>query len=167
MATANATTASKEGVTFPPELISFIEEWKVKPGSLIMILHKTQEVFGYISEEAASHLAVLTGVPLARIYGVITFYHYFKTKKPGKYRISVCMGTACYLKGSQDILLDTRKSLGIAEDEVTEDGLFSVDAVRCIGCCGLAPVLTVNADTHGKLKKEVLPDILSLYKNMG
>ncbi|MCL2006634.1 MAG: NAD(P)H-dependent oxidoreductase subunit E [Treponema sp.] len=166
MATATA-TAKKEGVTFPPELISFINEWKVKPGSLIMILHKTQEVFGYVSREVAGHLAVLTGVPLARIYGVITFYHYFKTKKPGKYKIAVCMGTACYLKGAQDFLEDIRKTLGISVDEVTEDGLFSVDAVRCIGCCGLAPVLTVNADTHGKLRKELLPGILSLYKNLG
>ena len=164
MATAKA---AKEGVKFPPELISFIDEWKIKPGSLIMILHKTQEVFGYISREVASHLAHLTGVPLARIYGVITFYHYFKTKKPGKYKIAVCMGTACYLKGAQDLLEDMRKTLGIGPDEVTEDGLFSIDAVRCIGCCGLAPVLTVNADTHGKLKRELLPGIISVYKNMG
>ena len=164
MATA---TAAKGGVKFPPELISFIDEWKVEPGSLIMILHKTQEVFGYISREVASHLAQHTGVPLARIYGVITFYHYFKTKKPGKYKIAVCMGTACYLKGAQDLLEDIKKTLGISSDEVTEDGLFSIDAVRCIGCCGLAPVLTVNADTHGKLRKDLLPGILSLYKNMG
>ena len=166
MATAKA-TAAQGGVTFPPELISFIDEWKVKPGSLIMILHKTQEVFGYISREVAGHLAKITGVPLARIYGVITFYHYFKTTKPGKYKIAVCMGTACYLKGAQDLLEGVRNSLGITGDEVTSDGLFSVDAVRCIGCCGLAPVLTVNADTHGKLRKELLPGIISLYKNMG
>ena len=153
--------------TFPPELISFIDEWKLKPGSLIMILHKTQETFGYISREAAGTLANLTGIPLARIYGVITFYHFFKTKKPGKNRIAVCMGTACYLKGAQDLLDDIRKILKIAPDEVTEDGLFSVDAVRCIGCCGLAPVLTVGSDTHGKLRKEMIPDIISLYKNLG
>ena len=162
-----STAACAQGeITFPPELLSFIDEWKLKPGSLIMILHKTQEVFGYIPREAAYKLARLTGVPLARIYGVITFYHYFKTTKPGKHRISVCMGTACYLKGAQDLLDETRKILGIAPDEVTDDGLFSVDAVRCIGCCGLAPVLTVGTEAHGKLKKEMLTDIIALYKNL-
>ena len=155
-------TAAGE-IVFPPELVSFVNEWKVKPGSLVMILHKTQETFGYISREAATHLSRLTGVPLARIYGVITFYHFFKTTKPGKHVISVCLGTACYLKGSQDILDDIRKQLKVAPGEVTEDGLFSIDAVRCIGCCGLAPVLTVGKNTHGKLTRDMLPGIISQY----
>ena len=157
--------ASKGEITFPPDLISYIDEWKVKPGSLVMILHRTQETFGYISREAAIHLAGLTGVPLARIYGVITFYHFFKTTKPGKNVVSVCLGTACYLKGSQDLIDEIRKQLGIKPDEVTEDGLFSVDAVRCIGCCGLAPVLTVGKNTHGKLSKDMLAGILAQYKD--
>ena len=163
MSLANTEQAEPD---FPPELISFIDEWKIKPGSLIMILHKTQETFGYISRNSADRLAVLLGIPLARIYGVITFYHFFKTKKPGKHVISVCMGTACYLKGAQDFLDELRKMLGVAPGEVTQDGLFSVDAVRCIGCCGLAPVMTVGKDTHGKLRKELLPDIISLYRNL-
>ena len=162
MLTANVAQA---GISFPPELISFIDEWKVKPGSLIMILHKTQEIFGYISREAAGELARLTGIPLARIYGVITFYHFFKTTKPGKHRISVCMGTACYLKGGQDLLDETRNILGLAPGGVTDDGLFSIDAVRCVGCCGLAPVLTVGNDTYGKLVKDTLPGIIANYKN--
>ena len=91
-----AQAAAKEKITFPPELLAFIDEWKVKPGSLIMILHKTQETFGFISREAAEELAHLTGLPLARIFGVITFYHFFKTSKPGKNKISVCLGTACF-----------------------------------------------------------------------
>src|SRR5215510_11136963 len=136
-----------EKIDFPTELMSFIDEWKVKPGSLIMILHKTQETFGYISRETAGKLALLTGIPLARVYGVITFYHFFKTTKPGKHKISVCLGTACYLKGGQDLLDETRNILGLAPNAVTEDGLFSIDPVRCIGCCGLAPVLTVGHDT--------------------
>ena len=161
-----STVTSAQGeMIFPPELLSFIDEWKVKPGSLVMILHKTQETFGYISREAAGRLAQLTGVPLARIYGVITFYHFFKTTKPGKHVVSVCMGTACYLKGAQDLLDDIRKILSIAPHEVSSDGLFSVDAVRCIGCCGLAPVLTVGKDTHGKLKKDRLAGILDQYQN--
>ena len=133
-----------------------------------MILHKTQEVFGFISRESADRLSQLTGIPLARIYGVITFYHFFKTTKPGKHKISVCLGTACYLKGSQDLLDETRKILKLAPDAVTEDGLFSIDAVRCVGCCGLAPVMTVTSgegtDTYGKLTKAMIPDILAKYK---
>jgi len=152
--------------TFTQELLSFIEEWKPKPGSLIMILHKTQETFGYISRPAAEQIARLTGISLARIYGVITFYHFFKTTKPGKHKIAVCMGTACYLKGAQDFLDDIRKILGIEPDGVTEDGLFSVDPVRCIGCCGLAPVLTVGADTFGKLTKDMVPGIIAKYQNV-
>ena len=158
------TAAAKGGVNFPPELVSFINEWKVKPGSLIMILHKTQETFGFISRESANQLALLTGIPLARIYGVITFYHFFKTVKPGKHKISVCLGTACYLKGSQDLIDEVRNLLGLEPDGVTQDGQFSVDPVRCVGCCGLAPVLTVGNDTYGKLTKDMLPGIIAKYQ---
>jgi len=161
---AEANQAQGEMV-FPPELISFIKEWKVKPGSLIMILHKTQETFGYISRETAAKLAQLTEIPLARIYGVITFYHFFKTTKPGKHRVSVCLGTACYLKGGSDMIDEARSLLGLAPGGVTEDGLFSIDAVRCVGCCGLAPVMTVGTDTYGKLTKEMIPEIIAKYKN--
>ena len=153
-------------VSFPQELLSFIEEWKVKPGSLIMILHKIQETFGYISRPSAEKLSQLTGTPLARIYGVITFYHFFKTTKPGKHKISVCLGTACYLKGSQDLLDETRNLLGLEPNGVTEDGQFSIDPVRCVGCCGLAPVLTVDKETYGKLSKDMIPGIIAKYQNV-
>ncbi|MCL2412126.1 MAG: NAD(P)H-dependent oxidoreductase subunit E [Treponema sp.] len=159
-------TKPEPDYTFTQELLSFIEEWKIKPGSLIMILHKTQETFGYISRPAAEQIARLTGISLARIYGVITFYHFFKTTKPGKHKIAVCMGTACYLKGAQDYLDDIRKILGIAPNEVTEDGQFSVDPVRCIGCCGLAPVLTVGTDVFGKLTRDMTPGIIDQYRNV-
>jgi NADH-quinone oxidoreductase subunit E len=155
---------SIEKTEFPEELVSFIDEWKAKPGSLIMILHKTQETFGYIPLPAAEKLAQMTGIPLARIYGVITFYHFFKTTKPGKHRVSVCLGTACYLKGGADLIEEARKLLNIAPGAVTEDGLFSIDEVRCVGCCGLAPVMTVGPDTYGKLTKSQLPDIFAKYK---
>ncbi|GHU69520.1 NADH dehydrogenase subunit E [Spirochaetia bacterium] len=169
MAATGAVLAKKPGsqgdIDFPRELISFIDEWKVKPGSLIMILHKTQETFGYVSRPAAEKLAHLTGIPLARIYGVITFYHFFKTTKPGKNRISVCLGTACYLKGGQDLIEEARSILSLEEGGVTEDGLFSIDPVRCVGCCGLAPVMTVGNDTYGKLTKDQLPEIIAKYQN--
>jgi NADH-quinone oxidoreductase subunit E len=153
-------------ITFPQELLSFIDEWKVKPGSLIMILHKTQETFGFISRPAAEMLSRLTGISLARIYGVVTFYHFFKTTKPGRHKISVCLGTACYLKGSQHLIDETRSLLGLEPGGVTQDGQFSVDAVRCVGCCGLAPVLTVGTDTYGKLTKDMLPGIIAKYQNV-
>ena len=159
--------AKTEGdIVFPQELLSFIDEWKVKPGSLIMILHKTQETFGFISRPAAEKLALLTGISLARIYGVVTFYHFFKVTKPGKHKISVCLGTACYLKGSQGLIEETRSLLGLEPGGVTQDGQFSVDAVRCVGCCGLAPVLTVGTDTYGKLTKDMIPGIIAKYQNV-
>ncbi|MDR0624640.1 MAG: NAD(P)H-dependent oxidoreductase subunit E [Treponema sp.] len=161
-----ALSENTEGnMDFPPELVSFVDEWKVKPGSLIMILHKTQETFGYISRPAAEKLSRMTGIPLARVYGVITFYHFFKTTKPGKNKVSVCLGTACYLKGGAELIEEARTLLGIGEGEVTEDGLFSIDPVRCVGCCGLAPVIVVGNDTYGKLTKDMLPGIIAKYQN--
>jgi NADH-quinone oxidoreductase subunit E len=151
-------------VEFPKELISFIDTWKVKPGSLIMILHKTQEAFGFIPRSAAEQIALMTGIPLARIYGVITFYHFFKTTKPGKNKVSICLGTACYLKGGGDLIEEARSYLKIKPDEVTADGLFSVEEVRCVGCCGLAPVMTVGGETYGKMTKKQLSNILETYR---
>jgi NADH-quinone oxidoreductase subunit E len=130
-----------------------------------MILHKTQEVFHYISRPAAEQISLLTGIPLARVYGVVTFYHFFKTTKPGKHRISVCLGTACYLKGAQDLIEECRKLLKIEPNAVTADGQFSVDPVRCVGCCGLAPLLTVGTDTFGKLTKNMIPGIIAQYQD--
>ena len=161
-----APTTAHGDAGFPPDLVSFIEEWKLKPGGLIMMLHKTQETFGYISRDAAGMLSKMTGIPLSRVYGVVTFYHFFKTTKPGKNKVSVCMGTACYLKGGQDLLEESRRLLGIGPHEVTSDGLFSVDAVRCVGCCGLAPLLTVGTDTYGKLTKDKIPAIFDKYRSV-
>lgn len=151
---------------FSDELVKFIEEWKNKPGNLIMILHKVQEEQGYISKEAAAEVAKMTGAHLSNVYGVMSFYHFFKTQKPGKYKISVCLGTACYLKGGQDIIDECRSILNLDEEKIsTDDGLFSVEPVRCIGCCGLAPVLSVNGEVYGKLTKDKVPAILDKYRN--
>ncbi|MBO5731435.1 MAG: NAD(P)H-dependent oxidoreductase subunit E [Treponema sp.] len=155
-----------KNIQFSPELESFIEEWKNKPGNLIMILHKVQEEFGYISKDAARAVSERTGATLARVYGVMTFYHFFKTQKPGKNKISVCLGTACYLKGGQDLIDEARSLLGLTPEDIsTVDGMFSVEPVRCIGCCGLAPVLTVNGDVYGKLSKSQMAGIIDKYKN--
>jgi len=158
-------SSTRDDGAFPASLVSFIDEWKVKPGSLIMILHKTQETFGYISRQSATQISRMTGIPLARVYGVITFYHFFKTTKPGKFKISVCLGTACYLKGGGDLIEEARSHLGLQPGGVTEDGLFSIDEVRCVGCCGLAPVMVVGNDTYGKLTKDKIPDIIAKYRN--
>jgi NADH-quinone oxidoreductase subunit E len=165
MATAATVRKEEVGEKFPGELLSFIDEWKDKQGSLIMILHRTQETFGFISRSSAEELARLTGIPLARIYGVITFYHYFKTTKPGKFKVSVCIGTACYLKGGGDLMEEARRLLHVEEGGVTEDGLFSLDPVRCVGCCGLSPVITVSGDTYGKVTKIQLSEIFEKYRN--
>lgn len=150
---------------FSKELNAFIDEWKQKPGNLIMILHKVQEEQGYISKEAAKAVSEKTGTHLSRVYGVMSFYHFFKTQKPGKNQISVCLGTACYLKGGQDLIDEARSILGLKEGDVsTSDGLFSVEPVRCIGCCGLAPVLSVNGEVYGKLDKSQIAGILDKYK---
>ncbi len=152
-------------IEFSEELSVFIDEWKAKPGSLIMMLHRIQEEFSYIPREAAEKLSRSIGLPLAKIYGVITFYHYFKTTKPGKHRLAICLGTACYLKGAQDLIDEARAILNIEGEEVTDDGLFSIDEVRCLGCCGLAPVLMIGNEVFGKVSKDELPEIIAKYRD--
>ena len=154
-------------IEFSKELIAYIEEWKPKPGNLIMILHRVQEEFDYIPREAAVRVSQMIDVPLAKIYGVMTFYHFFKLDKPGKYNIQVCMGTACYLKGGADLIREMETLLDIGVNEVTDDGLFSIESVRCVGCCGLAPVMIVDGEVFGKVTKEELPEIIAKFKNKG
>lgn len=162
----SAETAVKEDNKLTAELIQFAEQWKSVPGNLIMVLHKVQEHFGYIPREAAFEVAKILDVPVAKVYGVITFYHFFKLTKPGRNQIAVCMGTACYLKGGQDLIDEFESILGVGLNTVTDDGEFSMEAVRCIGCCGLAPVLTVNGDVYGNLGTSELADILAKYRNV-
>lgn len=151
-------------IKFSAELLAHIESWKNKPGNLIMILHKVQQEFSYIPREAAMKVAELIDVPLAKIYGVVTFYHFFKLKKPGKFNMQVCMGTACYLKGGQDVLDELSTLLGVEKNEVTDDGLFSIESVRCVGCCGLAPVVVVGDQVFGKVKTSELSGIIAKFR---
>ncbi len=145
-----------------PELEAFIKEWKSKPGNLIMVLHRVQQTYGYIPRNIAIETSNLLDVPLAKIYGVITFYNFFKLQKAGKYLVQVCLGTACYLRGGDDLLKEFEKQLGVGLNVTTPDGLFSVEAVRCLGCCGLAPVVVVNGEVHGKLAAK---DVAGLIEN--
>lgn len=151
-------------VKLSKELLEFIAEWKGKRGNLIMVLHKVQEEFGYIPRDVSLALTELMDTPLAKIYGVVTFYHFFKLNKPGKHRIQVCMGTACYLKGAQTLVDELSKVLDVPVGETTKDDNFTLEAVRCIGCCGLAPVLTIDDEVYGRLTKDQLPGIIAKYK---
>ena len=129
-----------------------LDRWKGEEGNLIMLLHAIQNQHGYIPREVAMELSRGCGVKLARIYEVITFYHYFKLHPPGKHNIVVCNGTACYLKGSADLINETRVRLGVGEGQTTTDRKFHFDVVRCIGCCGMSPAVVVDGKTHGRVK---------------
>ena len=150
-------------IDLPVELAGYMQSKRGDQGSLINVLHKVQQAFGYIPEEVIPKVAQEVNVSIAKIYGVITFYHLFTMSKPGKYKIQVCTGTACYLKGAKDLLKGFEALLGIKEGETTDNELFSLETVRCVGCCGLAPVVVVGEDTYGNLKKDQLPEILAKY----
>ena len=158
---------SKELAQMTPELKAFIAEWKEKPGNLIMVLHQVQQTYGYIPREVAIEVSELLSVPLAKIYGVVTFYNFFKLQKAGKYIIQVCLGTACYLRGGDDLMKELERQLGIGVGGTTADGLFSIEAVRCLGCCGLAPVIVVNGEVHGKLETKGIAAIVEKYRKLG
>jgi len=133
------------------ELDRFIETAKGTPGSLITVLHKAQQVFGFLPKEVQLHIAIKMRIPPSEVYGVVTFYNFFNTEPVGKYPISVCMGTACYVRGADKVLDALKQELGIEPGQVTPDGLFSLEVCRCLGACGLAPVITVAGEVHGKL----------------
>ena len=130
----------KDNVGFK-ELENYILTLEDKKSSLIIILHKAQEIFGYIPEEVQEFIAEKIEVPVSKVYGVVSFYNFFSMEPKGKYPISVCTGTACYVRGAEKILEALQKELGLKLGGVTEDGLFSLDSLRCVGACGLAPVM--------------------------
>ncbi len=146
------------------ELAAFVEEWRNKPGNLIMVLHKIQEEYGYVPEPVAREVARRLRVPEAQVFGVLTFYNFFNLEPPGKHRIAVCMGTACYLKGGGSILEDLSEYLNVPINGVTADKQFSLQAVRCIGCCGLAPAVLIDGEVVGKLTKEKMRETLKKYR---
>ena len=139
-------------------------KWRKKRGSLIMALHELQDVKGYVPWEDAMELAQAMNIPLARIYEVLTFYNFFKLDAPGKAVISVCTGTACYLKGNDKTLEEFKKQLGINEGESTPDKMFHLQCVRCVGCCGLAPVCVVNGKTYGRVGAGDVANILAEWR---
>ena len=146
------------------ELNQFLKENKEKDGALIPALHKAQDIFGYLPIEVQNIISEALNVPLSEIYGVATFYSQFSLIPKGKYKIGVCLGTACYVKGSQSILDKVQEELNIDVGQTTPDGKFSLDATRCLGACGLAPVLVINEDVYGKLTPDDVKGIIEKYK---
>lgn len=147
------------------QLLKVIAENKDEKGALMPVLQKAQEIYGYLPIEVQKIIAVQMDIPLEKIYGVVTFYSQFSLMPKGKFKISVCLGTACYVKGSGDIYDKLIQKLGISGGECTPDGKFSLEACRCIGACGLAPVLTVNEDVYGRLTVDDVDGILAKYKD--
>lgn len=145
-------------------LLKVINDHKDDKGALMPILQKAQEIYGYLPIEVQTIISDEMNVPLEKIYGIVTFYSQFALNPKGKYNVSVCLGTACYVKGSGDLFSKLQEMLGIADGGCTPDGKFSLTSCRCIGACGLAPVLTVNEDVYGKLSLDDLEGILSKYE---
>ncbi|HHY69312.1 MAG TPA: NADH-quinone oxidoreductase subunit NuoE [Bacillota bacterium] len=141
-----------------------IEQNRGNRGALVQVLHYVQERLGYVPKDIQVKIAETLGVSLTEVYGVITFYSLFREKPRGKYIISSCQGTACYVRGAPDVLERLEKELGITAGDTTDDGLFTIEVVRCLGACGLAPVMTVNEDTHGRVTQDKVPAILDLYR---
>ena len=145
------------------QLKAVIEKHKNEKGATIPVLHEAQAIYGYLPLEVQEMIADGLNVPLAEVYGIVTFYAQFSLNPKGKYQIGVCLGTACYVKGSGDILEKIKELLGIDVGECTPDGKFSLDATRCIGACGLAPVMSINDEVYGKITADDVADILSKY----
>ena len=144
-------------------LLSAIHELRGEKGSLMPIMQKAQEIYGYLPIEVQTMISDELHVPLEKIYGVATFYSQFALNPKGRYQISVCLGTACYVKGSGDIYNKLMDLLGIVGGECTPDGKFSLDACRCVGACGLAPVMMINDEVYGRLSVEDVEAILAKY----
>lgn len=146
------------------QLIATIDRLKNEKGCLMHILQEAQGIYGYLPIEVQSMIAEQLNISLSEVYGVATFYSQFSLKPKGKHRVSVCLGTACYVKGADKILAEMEKQLGIKCGECTEDGNFSIDSCRCVGACGLAPVVTIDEDVYGKLTPDMVKGILEKYK---
>ncbi len=146
------------------QLDEVIKASKDVGGALIPVLHKAQQIFGFLPETVQYRIAQGLGIPLADVYGVVTFYALFSMVPKGERRISVCLGTACYVKGAGELVHKLQDELGIKPGEITPDKKFSVEGTRCIGACGLAPVITVNEEVHGRLNADQLAQIVDKYR---
>lgn len=146
------------------QLEEYIDSLEQKEGALIGVLYKAQEIFGYLPKDVQLFIARKLGITAAKVYGVATFYSYFTMEPRGKHVINVCMGTACFVKGADKILEEIKKELDIKEGNMSKDGLFTVDTLRCVGACGLAPVVMVDGKVYGRVKVEDVKGILDEYR---
>lgn len=149
------------------ELRQFIEEHKDMPGALMPVLQKAQGIYGYLPREVQQIIADGLNVSTSEVYGVATFYSQFSLTPKGEHKISVCLGTACYVKGADKVLAEIEKKLGIKSGECTPDGRFSIDSCRCVGACGLAPVVMIDEEVYGKLTPDDIDSILAKYTEGG
>lgn len=145
------------------ELNALCAELNNDPGELINILHAAQGLFGYLPREVQELIAANLHIPVSRVYGVVTFYSFFTMTPKGKYPISVCLGTACYVRGAENVMEEFQRQLEIKVGETTSDGLFSLDCLRCVGACGLAPVVTIAGKVYGRMTPEKVRDVLTEY----
>lgn len=145
------------------KLHAICEEYNNDPGELINILHATQGTFGYLPAEVQEVIASRLDIPVSKVYGVVTFYSFFTMTPNGKYPVSVCLGTACYVRGAEKVLDELKRQLEIKVGETTPDGLFSLDCLRCVGACGLAPVVSIAGKVYGRVTPEKVRKILSEY----
>ena len=146
------------------KLLEVIAKYKDQKGALMPIMQEAQDIYGYLPYQVQKIIADETGIPIEKIYGVATFYAQFSMSPKGKYVVSVCLGTACYVKGAGKLLEEVEKQLGIGDGECTADGKFSIDVCRCVGACGLAPVMIVGGDVYGKLTPDMVEGILAKYE---
>src|SRR6056297_115264 len=146
------------------ELGNYIEGIEEKKGSLISVLHKAQSIFGYLPMEVQTFVARKLDMPAAEVFGVASFYSYFSMVPQGEHVVSVCMGTACFVKGAEEILRDIEDELGIKTGETTEDGMFTLKDIRCVGACGLAPIVIVDGKVYGRITREDVKGILDNYR---
>ena len=149
------------------KLLEVIAKYDGVQGKLMPILQEAQEIYGYLPIEVQKIIAEKTGTPAEQIYGVVSFYSQFKLNPDGEVAVAVCLGTACYVKGAQQIIDKFSELLGIAPGETTEDGLFTLDALRCIGACGIAPAVTINGKVYPKMAVSDVPGVVAEYKKMG
>jgi NADP-reducing hydrogenase subunit HndA len=146
------------------KLLAVIEKYKDTMGKMMPILQEAQDIYGYLPIEVQQIIARETGVSLEEIYGIISFYAQFKLNPDGEVAIAVCLGTACYVKGAGELIEAIEQELNVSTGSTSPDGRYSLEATRCIGACGLAPVLTVNGEVYGRLTKKDIPDILAKYR---
>jgi len=147
------------------KLQEVIKKYKDIKGALIPVLHEAQDIYGYLPISVQKEISEGLGIPLTEIYGVVTFYTQFSLNQKGKFKIQICMGTACYVKGASKILDKLQEKLGIKVGENSEDGKFSLEACRCIGACGLAPVIMINDDVYGRLTPDEIEGIIEKYRD--